>query len=471
MPGQTHALVGRNGAGKSTLVNILTGLQPPDSGSVQFDGAAAPSLSDRDGWRQRVACVYQRSTIIPALTVAENLFLNRQALGPTRLVRWRTVRRKASELLAQWGIDVDVNRPAATLNVEQRQFVEIARALSFGARFVILDEPTARLDAAGIGRLFDRIRELRGQGVTFLFISHHLQEIFELCDEVTVFRDARHILTTPVRDITTEQLITAMTGDELDVIGDRREPVASSAPVVLAVCDLVTARGAQASFEVRAGEVVGLAGSGSSGKVEVAETIVGLHRPAAGSVDVNGRAVPAGSVPAALRAGIGFVPQDRHQQGFVPLLSIAENVTMAAPGRFGRVGFVSPTRRGEYARRMIDELAIKTPGPELPVAGLSGGNQQKVVMARALAGDPKALVLITPTAGIDVRSKLTLLDVVEEASRRGTAVLLVSDELEDLRACHRVLVMFRGRVVRQLPAGWPDQDLVAAMEGLDLDHV
>jgi simple sugar transport system ATP-binding protein len=262
-----------------------------------------------------------------------------------------------------------------------------------------------------------------------------------------------------------------MTGDEVDLSIGTREPVAAGSPPALTVTDLVTATGAEVSFEVRAGEVVGLAGGGSSGKVGVAEAIVGLARPVRGRVTIAGRDVPPGSVAAAVAAGIGLVPQDRHRQGFVPLLSIAENITMAAPGRFTRRGFISPQRRDAFAHRMADDLAIKTPGPYLPVAGLSGGNQQKVVMGRALANDPKVLVLIAPTAGVDVRSKLTLLDVVEQVWRAGTGVLIVSDEIDDLRACHRVLVMFQGRLIGEMPAGWHDNDLVGAMEGLGFDHV
>jgi simple sugar transport system ATP-binding protein len=212
-PGETHALVGRNGAGKSTLVSVLTGLQAPDRGTVLFDGSPAPRLSDRDGWRRRVACVYQRSTVIPELTVAENLFLNRHQRGPARLINWPRLRREAAALLAEWSVDVDPRLPAGELGVEDRQFVEIARALSFGARFIILDEPTAQLDAAAINRLFERMRGLKEQGVTFLFISHHLQEIHEICDTVTVYRDARHIVTAPVAELSQADLVAAMTGE------------------------------------------------------------------------------------------------------------------------------------------------------------------------------------------------------------------------------------------------------------------
>ncbi|MEU1606978.1 sugar ABC transporter ATP-binding protein [Micromonospora matsumotoense] len=469
--GETHALVGRNGAGKSTLVSILTGLQAADGGAVAFDGRPAPPLADRDAWRQRVACVYQKSTIIPTLTVAENLFLNRHARSRSGLIRWSSLRREAEQLLAAWSVEVDVRQPASTLSVEQRQFVEIARALSFGARFIILDEPTAQLDAAGIHRLFTRIRDLRAHGVTFLFISHHLQEIYELCDRVTVFRDARHIVTAPVAGLSRQALVAAMTGEDVTMPEADRRPLTSDAPVLLSVRDLVTASGAELSMEARAGEVVGIAGGGGSGKVEVAEAMVGLARPAGGTVTLAGRVLRPGSVPDALAAGVGLVPQDRHREGLVPSLSIAENVTMTVPDRIGRYGLISPARRDALARDTIADLTIKAAGPQVPVSELSGGNQQKVVMGRALANDPQLLVLITPTAGVDVRSKQTLLGVVEDVRRRGAAVLVVSDELDDLRNCDRVLVMFQGRVVGEMAHGWSDNDLVAAMEGVDLHHV
>ncbi|MCS7477059.1 sugar ABC transporter ATP-binding protein [Umezawaea endophytica] len=467
--GQTHALVGRNGAGKSTLVSVLTGLQAPDAGVVTFGGERAPRLADRDAWRRRVACVYQRSTIIPELTVAENLFLNRHDRGRGGLIRWGTVRRKARELLDTWSVDVDVRVLAGDLDVERRQFLEIARALSFGARFIILDEPTAQLDGAAIARLFTRIEDLQRQGVTFLFISHHLQEVYEICDTVTVFRDARHVLTSAVGDLPRAELIAAMTGGAAGAGAARRGPSAE-APTVLDVSG-ASLRGSytDVSFHVRAGEVVGLAGAANSGRVEVAETVAGLRAATAGTVEVDGSRPVPGSVPAALRAGVGFVPQDRHRQGYVAQMSIADNGTLTIPDRLGPAGLIDGRRRDGFARSMIEKLAIKAPGPELPVSGLSGGNQQKVVMARALANDPKLLVLINPTAGVDVRSKEFLLGKVEEVAESGSGVLIASDELDDLRLCDRVLVVFQGRVVAEIPRGWHDHQLVAAMEGVDLD--
>ncbi|WBB67929.1 sugar ABC transporter ATP-binding protein [Micromonospora sp. WMMD812] len=466
--GETHALVGRNGAGKSTLVSILTGLQRPDGGEIRFDGSPAPTLADRDAWRQRVACVYQKSTIIPALTVAENLFLNRQAgRGP---IGWGGLRRRAADLLAGYGVEVDPAALAGSLTVEQRQLVEIARALSFGARFIILDEPTAQLDAAAIERLFGRMRELQAAGVTFLFISHHLQEVYEVCQTVTVLRDARHILTQPVGTLSRDDLVAAMTGDTGPALaaGTDRPPVPESAPVVLGVDGLRLAGYYDGvDLTVRAGELVGLIGSGSSGKVALAETVAGLRRADAGTVTIAGTTPKPGSVPATLAAGLGYLPQDRHREGLVPLLSVAENATLPIAGRLGPAGLVAPARQRAVAERMIQTYDIKTDGPHQPVSGLSGGNAQKVVLARALANDPQALVMVSPTAGVDVRSKASLLGAVAGAAASGTGVLIVSDELDDLRSCDRVLVMFHGRVVREVPRGWTDAELVAAVEGVE----
>ncbi|WP_069166922.1 sugar ABC transporter ATP-binding protein [Nocardia altamirensis] len=465
--GRTHALVGRNGAGKSTLVSILTGLAAPDEGEVRFNGRPAPSPADRDGWRAKVACVYQKSTIIPDLSVAENLFVNNQGFGG-RIIKWRTVRRRARDLLDTWSVPVDVDTVARDLSVEHRQLVEIARSLSHGARFIILDEPTAQLDGPAIKRLFARIGDLQSQGVTFLFISHHLDETYEICRDITVFRDAKHVVTAPAEELGKRELIAAMTGDsvELQTSVARRDPDRSAAPTLTVDGLTRTGEFADVTFAVRPGEIVGLAGGGSSGRIEVAETIVGLRKAATGSVLVSGSAPRGGGVRGALDAGIGFVPRDRHEEGLVPEMSVADNATLTVPHRLGRLGLLSRRTRNTVAGKAIDELGIKTEGPDQSVAELSGGNQQKVVFARALATDPAVLVLITPTAGVDVRSKETLRAVVRAAADRGTAVLVVSDELDDLRDCDRVVVMVQGAIVQEFEQGWGDKELVAAMEGL-----
>ncbi|WP_260638007.1 sugar ABC transporter ATP-binding protein [Streptomyces angustmyceticus] len=463
-PGEAHALVGRNGAGKSTLVSVLTGMTRPDAGRITFGGAPAPRRGDTAAWRRTVACVHQKSMTVPELTVAENLFLGFQ---DTRTIRWRALRERARQLLAGYGVDVDPAAPIRELGVEQRQFVEIARALSGGARLIILDEPTARLDAAGIDRLFGRLRELRARGVAFLFISHHLQEIHELCDTVTVLRDARPVLTSPVRGLSEETLVAAMTGEEA---GPARQPPRSprtaGEPVLRTWQLACEGHFAPLDLTVRAGEVVGLAGATAGGATAIGETLAGLRAPDGGRIAVRGRPVRTGSVPHALAAGIGYVPEDRHREGLVPGRSVAENATLTVADQLGPAGTVLPSRTRAFARRMIAALDIRTTGPGQPVSGLSGGNQQKVVIARALAREPAVLVAVRPTNGVDVKSKAALLNVVREVAEGGSGALIVSDELDDLRVCDRVLTVFHGRVTAEFAAGWHDHALVAAMEGV-----
>ncbi|MFI7306314.1 sugar ABC transporter ATP-binding protein [Micromonospora aurantiaca] len=468
LPGETHALVGRNGAGKSTLVGVLTGLLRPDAGEVRFGGRPAPPLGDRVAWRRHVACVYQKPSVVGDLSVAENLFLDRQPRGRWGLLSPSRLRRAATELLESWSVPVDPDVPAKELTVEQRQLVEIAGALSHGARFVILDEPTAQLEARAIARLFDRLTDLQQQGVTFLFISHHLPEIYQICQRVTVFRDARHVVTAPVAEMDHARLVEAMIGEArgLVQVGHDRPPVpADAAPVLTLEAVGVPAVAEPVDLTVRRGEIVGVAGSVASGKRELAEAVVGL-RPRTGRVLVGDRPVRAASVPAALRGGIGYLPADRNSDGFVPGLSVAENATMTVADRLGPFGVVLPGRRDARGERAIADLDVHTAGPHQPVGELSGGNAQKVVMARALARDPQVLVLVQPTVGVDVRSKESLLGVVDEETRRGRGALLVSDEIDDLRVCDRVLVMVAGRIVAEHTRGWDEAVLVAEIEGI-----
>ncbi|MEV0930825.1 sugar ABC transporter ATP-binding protein [Streptomyces phaeochromogenes] len=467
--GESHALVGRNGAGKSTLVTVLTGLQAPDEGTVSFDGEPAPALTDRDAWRRKVACVYQKPTVVPELTVAENLFINRQPQGRGGFISWRRLKTEAAEVLDTWDVHVDPDARTADLKVEDRQMVEIARALSFGARFIVLDEPTAQLDNREIERLFTRMRALQESGVTFLFISHHLQEVYEVCQTVTVLRDARWITTAPVAELPRAALVEAMAGESIAAVEEKasRGDVDAGAPVVLQAHGLTSESYESIDLTVRGGEVVGLAGSSGSGKIELAESFAGLHTPTGGTAQLEGRQLPFGDVTAALRAGVGCVPRDRHGQGLVFGMTVGDNATMSVLDRLGRYGFVGTDRKRGFADELIDRLDIHTQGPDQPVSDLSGGNAQKVVMARALASDPRLLVLINPTAGVDVKSKESLLSRMDSARDDGTAVLVVSDELDDLRRCDRVLVLFHGRVVAEHPAGWRDHELIASIEGVD----
>jgi simple sugar transport system ATP-binding protein len=474
--GECHGLVGRNGAGKSTMVAILTGLVRPDRGAVQLGGAVAPSQADRGAWQRLVACVYQKSTVVPDLTVAENVFLNR----PTGegddhgLVNWRAMRARARQVMLDWGFDLDVDRLARDLTVEQRQVVEIARALSVGARFLILDEPTASLEKAAIERLFERIRRLKGNAVGVLYISHHLEEIYDVCDRVTVLRDGTAVLSAPVGEITQARLVAAMIGSTPQQATKVVAPttIAASTRPRLEISHLQVPATLgpvrDVSFSVRPGECVGLVGLRGSGTATVADTIVGLVKPASGEITLDGRPLSSGRVDAALRRGVAYVPEDRHARGFVSYLGVGDNLTLSILDRLSTWGIVSRSAHDRAASGLVEQLGIVTSGLDQPVGQLSGGNQQKVVVGRALAAQPAVLVAVAPTVGVDVAAKEALLDVIAAARDGGTAVLLVSDDLDDLRICTRLLVMVKGRLSREFPhPPWDRHELIAAVEDLE----
>ena len=474
--GECHGLVGRNGAGKSTLVSLLTGLDRPDAGTLRLAGAPVPSLAERDAWQRLVACVYQKSMVVPSLTVAENIFLNRPAAGASGpFINWRQVRAEASRVLLDWGFELDVGREAGSLTVEQRQVIEIARSLSIGARFLILDEPTAALEKAAIERLFERVRRLRDGGVGILYISHHLEEIYDICDRVSVLRDGEQVLTGRVRDISQEALVAAMVGSApprratvIEAVGSR----GAAGPTRLEVSNLyvrsVAGSVEDVSLTVAAGECVGLVGLNGSGSSTVADAVVGLIKPESGAVRLAGRPVQLGKVDAVLGRGVGYIPQDRHARGFAAQLGVAENLTLSVLERVSRWGFVQSAVRARFAREQVEKLQIVASSLDQPVSSLSGGNQQKVMVGRAFAQSPEVLVVINPTVGVDVASKEALLDAIGAARDQGMAVLLVSDDFEDLRVCTRLLVMVRGHVSQvfdQPP--WDRQTLIAAVEGLN----
>jgi len=473
--GECHGLVGRNGAGKSTLVAIFTGLIRPDRGVVRLGAEeAAPTLADRVTWQGLVACVYQKPMVVPSLTVAENVFLNRATGDDHGIINWRAMRSRARQVMLDWGFDLDVNRLARDLTVEQRQVVEIARALSAGARFLILDEPTASLEKAAIERLFESIRRLKGSGVGILYISHHLEEIYEVCDRVTVLRDGERVLSAPVGEIKQDRLVEAMVGvaqqrateiaAPLRVIAPERPRLEISHLRVPASLGPVQ----DVSFSVSPGECVGLVGLQGSGTATVADAVVGLVKPVSGEIRLNGKPIHAGRVDATRRQGVMYVPEDRHARGFFPYLGVGENLTLSILDRLSSWGIVSRSRRDQVATSLVEQLDIVTSGLDQRVGQLSGGNQQKVVVGRSLARHPTVLVAVTPTVGVDVAAKESLLNVIGAARDGGTAVLLVSDDLEDLRICTRLLVMVKGIVVKEYSQPpWDRHELIAAVEGLE----
>jgi len=466
-PGEVRALVGRNGAGKSTLVSILAGMTAPDSGSIHFSGISAPPTHARELWQSKVACVYQHPKIIPTLSCAENLFLHEIMRG-RGLISWKAMRRAAREHFDRWGLTIDGDALAGTLNMGQRQLLEIARAVRQGSRFLILDEPTAKLDGKEVDRLLTHIRELKALGVGIVFVSHHLDEVFDISQTVTVLRDGKKMLDRAIAGLAKGELIEAMVGDASagGVLAGARAAIHPR--VARLKVSRLSCPGSfeNVSFEVQAGECVGIAGLAGSGKEAIGEVLAGLKLAEAGTMLLDGIHLPGGNVSWHNRAGIGFVPQDRHREGLVLGMSVADNATMAVPDQLGKAGFISPSAVARATRHIIQELDIKTAGPGEIVSSLSGGNQQKVVLARALARDPAALVLINPTCGVDVASRIALFRAIIRVASRGAAVLLISDDLEELEICHRIWVLRSRHLTREFVPPWVARDLVAEMEGM-----
>jgi simple sugar transport system ATP-binding protein len=468
--GETRGLIGRNGAGKSTLVGLMTGLLEPSEGRIDLWGRPAPKPSDRTAWRRLVGTVHQHSTLQRDLSVAENLFLGGLPTRSAGLVSWSGIRSRARAILEEWELDIPETRPARALTLAQRQVVEIARELSRGARFVILDEPTSRLASGEIDQLYGHIRRLKSDGVTVVYISHHLNEVMELCDAVTVLKDGRHVVTRQVADTTAEQLVADMVGDVTDpVIAPAGAATAGAAEgdVAMSVEDLRAPGLEPLSFQLRAGETLGVAGLVGSGKEVLAELLAGEVAPDRGSITVGHHTLSAHTVAEAIEAGIAAVPADRHGSGQVAGLGIGENVTMTIARRIaGPLGFISPRRRREVAAGLMRDVGVVAASPRQPASSLSGGNQQKGVVARALASNPRVLVLVNPTTGVDIASKATIVDVIVRHREAGMAVLLVSDELEEYQLCDRVLVLFGGRMVREMDGGFALEDLLSAIEGV-----
>jgi simple sugar transport system ATP-binding protein len=486
LPGRCLGLVGRNGAGKSTLVSILSGIYPPDAGEVRLDGRPAPSLGDAAAWRGRIATVFQHSMVVPGLTVAENIFLGRQplrrGLAGSGLVDWRKMRRQARKVMTDWGFDVNADTACGNLTVEQRQVVEITRALAAGTRCLLLDEPTAALERGAAERLFEHIRQLQAQGVAILYISHHLEEVFEICTDVAVLRDGEMVLTALLPEVTKDDLVTAMVGREN--LSKERSVASASGPRVtqvgrdgkqrpsLVIEGLTFASPGvflgNVSLTVRGGERVGVTGLRGSGATTLARIVAGAAAPDAGQVRFGDHVLRPGDRAGALREGIGYIPEDRQADGFVPLLGAAENISMTVTGRIARGGFVGPRRREALAAPLARRLSLVSAGLGQPVRELSGGNQQKVTVARALASDPALIVAITPTRGVDVASKELLLSELDRiTAETGASLLLASDELDDLIICDRVVVLVRGEIFTEFTEPPFDREaLIAATEGL-----
>jgi rhamnose transport system ATP-binding protein len=464
--GEAHALVGENGAGKSTVVKLLAGVYQPDSGSLLIDGQPVTLHGPAGARDAGIAVIYQEPTLFPDLSVAENIFMGRQPLVAGRRIDRRRMHAESAELFTRLGVRLDPGRISRGLSIADQQIVEIAKALSLDARVIVMDEPTAALSATEVARLFEVVRTLRAAGAAVLFISHRLEEVFAICQRVTVMRDGRHVLTTELTGLTADDLVRAMVGRQMEerAAGERGTP----GERVLLV-EHLTREGVftDISLEVRAGEIVALAGLVGSGRSEVARAVFGIDRYDAGRVVMRGRELRRASPTAAMAAGIGFVPEDRRQQGLVMDMSVQQNVALASLGRLRQGGLIRSAAERAFAADWAVRLNLKYGRLIDPVSRLSGGNQQKVVLAKWLGRSPALLIVDEPTRGIDIATKAEVHRLLARLARDGVAILMISSELpEVLNVGDRILVMREGRLTAEFGhAGVTEQKIMAAATG------
>src|SRR5947199_3089329 len=455
--GEVHALVGQNGAGKSTLIKICTGAYRRDSGSIIFDGRAIDFQAPQQAQNNGISTIYQEINLVPFRSVAENVFMTRE---PRRwgFIDWRKMRAETATLLKRLSVSIDVTQPLLNYNIAIQQMVAIARAISFESKLVVMDEPTSSLNEREVETLFTIIRQLKADGVSVIFVGHRLDELYAICDRVTIMRDGRTVDVREMKGLPKVELVSKMLGKELGEV--RRHGQTSfkvgqhhvEQEVLLEARGLRRGRVLQgASVEVHAGEIVGLAGLLGSGRSELARAVFGADPLEQGEVRVEGKQVHFHSPADAIHVGIGFCPEDRKMDGIIPYLSVRENLTLAALPTLARNGIVSREKQQEIVDQFIRRLGIKTAGPQQKIRELSGGNQQKVLLARWLCLNPKLLILYEPTRGIDVGSKAEIQALIEELAEKGLGVLMISSELEELlEGSDRVVVLHDGQTVASL---------------------
>jgi L-arabinose transport system ATP-binding protein len=451
-PGQVLALVGENGAGKSTLVRIFEGVYRPDQGTLAAGGVQQTLRSPADAHALGIRVIHQEPDIIPDLTIAENLFLGDFRRTRGLFLDRADLARRTRSLLAEFGLETDLTpwTRAGDLSPAQRQLMEIMRALRRGLKVLALDEPTSSLTEDEAQRLFRVVRRLRDDGVAILYISHRMREVRDLADRIAVLRDGRLVDERPTAEFPEAEIVQAMVGRPISDLYERS--ARRFGEVALSVQGLTTARVHDVSFEVRSGEVVGLAGLIGAGRSELAEAIFGYDRMLAGSVAVAGRPVRLRSPADAIAAGVGFAPEDRKSQALLLLRSVKDNISLAIPDLISRLNFVNEGDERRIAGALVDRLRIRTPSLDASVANLSGGNQQKVVLGRWLARRPKVLILDEPTRGVDVGAKAEIYRLIAELAAEGIALLVISSEMPELLGlADRILVMAGGRVVAEMP--------------------
>ncbi|WP_333563831.1 sugar ABC transporter ATP-binding protein [Nocardiopsis endophytica] len=466
-PGEVHALLGENGAGKSTLIKVLTGVHRPDAGSIEVDGRPVSVNGPQDAERHGIATVYQEVNLCPNLSVAENVLLGREPRGRFGISP-RRMNRRAAELAAGMGLDLDVTRALGEYPIAVQQLVAILRAVDLDARVLVLDEPTSSLDRDEVRILFDLVERLRSRGVAILFVTHFLDQVYELCRRMTVLRNGRPVGTFTTDELDQRGLVGLMLGEqagELDRVEGRAHDGAPppDAPPLLHARGLGRKGGvAPYDLDVAPGQIVGLAGLLGSGRTEAVRLLFGADRPDSGSVEVDGRLLSLRTPRAPIGAGLAYCSEDRKAEGLVADLSVADNLLLAMQAARGWMRPMPRKARAELVERYISALRIRTASPDTPVGALSGGNQQKVLLGRWLIMRPRLLILDEPTRGIDIGAKAEVQRLVAAEAEEGTAVLFVSSELEEvLRLSHRVVVLRDRRVVSTL-----DND-----GGLDVDGV
>ncbi|MFD4694397.1 sugar ABC transporter ATP-binding protein [Streptomyces sp. NBC_00683] len=456
--GETHALVGENGAGKSTLIKVLTGVYRPDGGDLRMAGQPVRFARPFESQQAGISTIYQEVNLVPLMSVARNIFLGREPKNRLGLIDFARMHRETAELLDGFGVRVDPRRPLHTLGIGTQQMVALARAVSVNAQVVIMDEPTSSLEPREVETLFRVIETLRAQGIAVLYVSHRMDELYRICDRVTVLRDGRHIHTGDLADLDRMQLVSMMLGRDMAEV--RRSGVTNFAAEghEAARTPVLTATGLTSrhqlhdiSLSLYAGEVLGLGGLLGSGRSETAKALSGALPLDAGELTVDGTALNRLTPAAAIRAGISLLPEDRKAEGIVPGLSVRENIVLAAMPRLSRAGVVSRAKQDRIVDIFMKRLRIKASSPEQKVGELSGGNQQKVLLARWLCLEPKVLLLDEPTRGIDVGAKAEVQSLIDDLALEGLAVLLISSDIEELiEGADRIVVLRGGAVAGEL---------------------
>ena len=462
-PGDFVTVIGGNGAGKSTLIKVLTGIYQKNGGTICFDGEEINARTPIEANEKGISTIYQELNLVLFQTVYENLFLGREPRTKFGSIDRKAMISEAKRILEELGIEIDVTRPLKNYSTAIQQMVAIARAVSINAKLVIMDEPTSSLDTHEVQVLFRIIRQLKSKGISVIFISHKLDEIFEICDRLTVFKDGEYVGDYDIGELNQLKLISLMVGkDTVELERNKQGYEFANAKVIAEMKDIRQGMRLNGiNIEIKQGEVVGLAGLLGSGRTELAQVLFGSGMPDNGEIFWWGEKAGIHSPADAIKKGMGFCTEDRKTEGIIPHLSVRENITIALLPKLNSFGFVKTKEQDEIVRSYIDRLKIKTPTPEQAICNLSGGNQQKVLLARWMCMNPKLMILDEPTRGIDVGAKAEIEQLIQEFSKSGISVLMISSEIAELeRNCDRIIVMREGRVIGELAGDQISQDKV-----------